>query len=77
MLGVDGVHRSGFATEYDVAIGQRLAKVLTGGDIPENTPVDEQYVLDLEREVFLSLCGEEKTQARIEHMLKTNRPLRN
>ncbi|MBW1844028.1 MAG: enoyl-CoA hydratase/isomerase family protein, partial [Deltaproteobacteria bacterium] len=77
VLGVDGFHRSGFATEYDVAIGQKLAKVLTGGDIPENTPVDEQYVLDLEREAFLSLCGEEKTQARIETMLKTNRPLRN
>jgi len=77
VLGVDGFHRSGFATEYDVAIGQKLAKVLTGGDIPENTPVDEQYVLDLEREAFLSLCGEEKTQARREKMLKTNRPLRN
>jgi len=77
VLGVDGFHRSGFATEYDVAIGQKLAKVLTGGDIPENTQVDEQYVLDLEREAFLSLCGEEKTQARIETMLKTNRPLRN
>ncbi len=77
VLGVDGFHRSGFATEYDVAIGQKLAKALTGGDIPENTLVDEQYVLDLEREAFLSLCGEEKTQARIETMLKTNRPLRN
>ena len=77
VLGVDGFHRSGFATEYDVAIGQKLARVLTGGDIPENTLVDEQHVLDLEREAFLSLCGEEKTQARIETMLKTNRPLRN
>jgi len=77
VLGVDGFRRSGYATEYDVAIGRRLAKALTGGDIPENTPVDEQRVLDLEREAFLSLCGEEKTQARIQHMLKTNRPLRN
>ncbi|MBW2495248.1 MAG: enoyl-CoA hydratase/isomerase family protein, partial [Deltaproteobacteria bacterium] len=77
VLGVDGFHRSGFATEYDVAIGKKLAKALTGGDVPDNTPVDEQHVLDLEREAFLSLCGEEKTQARIEAMLKTNRPLRN
>jgi 3-hydroxyacyl-CoA dehydrogenase len=77
VLGVDGFHRSGFATEYGVAIGRKLARVLTGGDIPENTAVDEQHVLDLEREAFLSLCGEEKTQARIEAMLKTNRPLRN
>jgi 3-hydroxyacyl-CoA dehydrogenase len=77
VIGVDGFHKSGFATEYDVAIGRRLAKVITGGNIPENTAVDEQHVLDLEREAFLSLCGEEKTQARIQHMLKTNRPLRN
>ncbi len=77
VLGVDGFRRSGYASEYDVEIGRRLAKVITGGDVPENTPVDEQHVLDLEREAFLSLCGEEKTQDRIQHMLKTNRPLRN
>jgi 3-hydroxyacyl-CoA dehydrogenase len=50
---------------------------LTGGDIPANAWVTEQDLLDLEREAFLSLCGEEKTIARIQHMLQTNKPLRN
>jgi 3-hydroxyacyl-CoA dehydrogenase len=50
---------------------------MTGGNLPDGTEVTEQYILDLEREAFVSLCGERKTQERIEYMLKTGRPLRN
>lgn len=67
----------GFATPHDVTVGKRLANVVTGGDIPSGTRVDEQHLLDLEREAFLSLCGEPKTLERIAHMLQTNKPLRN
>jgi 3-hydroxyacyl-CoA dehydrogenase len=58
-------------------VGNKLANVLTGGDVPTGTRLSEQYFLDLEREAFLSLCGEEKTQARIQHMLMKGKPLRN
>jgi 3-hydroxyacyl-CoA dehydrogenase len=71
------MQQGGHASAHDVAIGKRLANVLTGGDIPANSWVTEQHLLDLEREAFLSLCGEEKTIARIQHMLQTNKPLRN
>jgi len=54
-----------------------VAYVLCGGNVLENTKVSEQYLLDLEREAFLSLCGDPKTQARIQHMLTTGKPLRN
>jgi 3-hydroxyacyl-CoA dehydrogenase len=54
-----------------------VAEVLTGGNVLEGTVVSEQYLLDLEREAFLSLAGEPKTQARIQHMLETGKPLRN
>ena len=64
-------------TEHDRHIGQKLAHVLTGGDVSAVAPVTEQHLLDLEREAFLSLCGEEKTQERIAHMLETGKPLRN
>ncbi len=64
-------------SEHDRLIGSKLARVLTGGDTNGLRAVSEQEVLDLEREAFLSLCGEEKTKARIEHMLKTGKPLRN
>ena len=64
-------------SEYDRHIGQKLAHVITGGDVSAFTPVTEQHLLDLEREAFLSLCGEEKTQDRIAHMLETGKPLRN
>ena len=67
----------GFATGHDVTIGKKLAYVITGGDRPAGTPVTEQDLLDLEREVFLSLCGEEKTRDRIQHMLMKGKPLRN
>jgi 3-hydroxyacyl-CoA dehydrogenase len=68
---------AGYATEYDVHLGKKLAYVLCGGDIDSEYPVSEEYLLDLERETFLSLCGEAKTQERIAHMLKTKKPLRN
>ena len=58
-------------------MAKKLANVLTGGDVDLNTLVTEQYILDLEREAFLSLCGEAKTQERMKHMLDTGRPLRN
>ena len=67
----------GKATEHDVTVGKRIAHVLTGGDIPSNTWFDEQHILDLEREGFLSLCGEEKTRARIQYFLTNKKPLRN
>jgi 3-hydroxyacyl-CoA dehydrogenase len=66
-----------FISEHDALIATKLARILTGGDLPENTPVTEDYLLDLERESFLSLVGEPKTHARILAMLKTGRPLRN
>ena len=62
---------------YDRHIGQKLAHVITGGDVSAFTPVSEQHLLDLELEAFLSLCGEEKTQDRIAAMLETGKPLRN
>lgn len=77
LVGADGFARSGLASEYDLHIAKKLAKVLTGGNVPEGMEVDEQFLLDLEREAFLSLCGEEKTQQRIQHMLMHNKPLRN
>ena len=64
-------------SEYDRHIGQKLAHVITGGDVSAFSPVSEQHLLDLEREAFLSLCGEEKTQDRIAAMLETGKPLRN
>lgn len=64
-------------TDHEQVMAQGLAKVLTGGDVLEGTLVDEQRILDLEREVFLQLLGTEKTQARIQHFLTTGKPLRN
>ena len=66
-----------FITEHDSVIAKKLANVLTGGDVDLNTLVTEDYMLELEREAFMSLCGEEKTQARMKHMVETGRPLRN
>ena len=71
------MHQGGFATDHDMVVSKQLARVLTGGDIPTNTWVDEQHVLDLELEAFLSLCGEQGTQMRIQHFLQTGKPLRN
>ena len=64
-------------TDYEFHIGKKLAYVLTGGDFSSQQEVDEEYFLDLEREAFLSLCSERKTQERIQYMLKNNKPLRN
>jgi 3-hydroxyacyl-CoA dehydrogenase len=64
-------------TEYDAVIANKLAYVMTGGDLSKPAWVSEQYILDLEREAFLSLCGEEKTQARMWSLLQTGKPLRN
>ena len=66
-----------YISDYDTIVAKKVAYVLTGGDVEQNTLVTEHYILDLEREAFVSLCGEEKTQARIKHMLETGRPLRN
>jgi 3-hydroxyacyl-CoA dehydrogenase len=76
-LGVHLALRSGRISEHDALIGRKLAWILAGGDAPHATTLTEQQVLDLEREAFLSLCGERKTQERIAHTLKTGKPLRN
>lgn len=64
-------------TDYEFHIGKKLAYILTGGDFTSPQEVDEEYILDLEREAFLSLCGERKTQERMQYMLKNNKALRN
>ncbi|HEX8352892.1 MAG TPA: 3-hydroxyacyl-CoA dehydrogenase/enoyl-CoA hydratase family protein [Pyrinomonadaceae bacterium] len=76
-LGIHQLKRGGFISDYDAFLGEKLARILTGGDLNHETRVSEQYLLDLEREAFLSLCGQRKTQERIAHMLKTGKPLRN
>ena len=76
-LAVHMMIRGGFISEYDGHVARKLAHIITGGDLSHKTLVSEQYLLDLEREAFVSLCGERKTQERIQHMLKTGKPLRN
>ena len=66
-----------FITEYEGIIAGKLANVMTGGDLSRPAWVSEQYILDLEREAFLSLCGESKTQERMWALLNTGKPLRN
>ena len=66
-----------FISDHEVKIGNKVAEVLCGGAVSPGTPVSEQYLLDLEREAFLSLIGTRKTQDRMAHMLKTGKPLRN
>src|SRR5207249_11999477 len=68
---------AGQISEYDQKIGSKLAYVLCDGDLTSLHYVSEQYIMDLEREAFLSLCGEPKTMERIQHTLKTGKPLRN
>jgi 3-hydroxyacyl-CoA dehydrogenase len=75
--GVHGMWRANYATEHDVTVAKKLAYVMCGGDLSEPTLVSEQYLLDLEREAFLSLCGEKKTLERIQSVLKSGKPLRN
>ena len=67
----------GFASEHDAKIAKHIARILCGGDVAKGTELTEQHYLDLEREAFLSLTGEQKTQDRIQHMLMNNKPLRN
>lgn len=75
--GVHAMWRSGYATDHDVTVAKKLAYVMCGGDLSEPTLVSEQYLLDLEREAFLSLCGEKKTLERIQSLLKGGKPVRN
>ena len=75
-----GLHifsQGGYITEFETYIGSKMITVMTGGEHSKPTWVSEQYILDMEREAFLSLCGEEKTQQRMWHMLQTGKPLRN
>jgi 3-hydroxyacyl-CoA dehydrogenase len=76
-LGLHLMWRAGRISDHDVVVGRALAGVLTGGALPGRTTVSEQYLLDLEREAFLKLCGERKTLERIQHTLKTGKTLRN
>ncbi len=75
--GINGMFRGNYITDYDVKIAKKLAYVMCGGDLSEPTLVSEQYLLNLEREAFLSLCGEKKTLERIQSVLKTGKPVRN
>jgi len=75
--GIHGIGRANYATEHDMTVAKKLAYVMCGGDLSEPTLVSEQYLLDLEREAFLSLCGERKTLERIQSVLKGGKPLRN
>ena len=76
-LALWSMHEQGYITEHDVTVATKVGYVLCGGNVLENTKVSEQYLLDLEREAFLSLCGDPKTQARMQHTLTTGKPLRN
>jgi 3-hydroxyacyl-CoA dehydrogenase len=76
-LGVHLMWRAGHASDHDALIGRKLAHIFGGGQVPHATTVSEQYLLDLEREAFMSLLGERKTLERIQHTLKTGKPLRN
>ena len=76
-LGVHIMRQGEYITDYEVKLGTKIAEVLCGGNVTPGTPISEQYVLDLEREGFKSLCGEKKTQERIQFTLKTGKTLRN
>jgi len=76
-LGAWSARQGNFISDYDVVIAEKLAHVLSGGRLTGAQTVSEQYLLDLEREAFLSLCGNPKTQERMQYMLKTGKPLRN
>tara|TARA_B100001142_G_scaffold328927_1_gene390436 strand:+ start:9433 stop:11823 length:2391 start_codon:yes stop_codon:yes gene_type:complete len=77
MVGANSMYRAGYITEHEKLMSEKLAYAICGGDLSSPTLVSEEYLLDLEREAFLSLCGERKTLERIEHMLKKGKPLRN
>ncbi|HNU13880.1 MAG TPA: 3-hydroxyacyl-CoA dehydrogenase/enoyl-CoA hydratase family protein [Chitinophagaceae bacterium] len=75
--GIHAMRTANYATEHDSVVAKKLAYIMCGGDLSEPTLVSEQYLLDLEREAFLSLCGEKKTLERIQSVLKSGRPIRN
>jgi 3-hydroxyacyl-CoA dehydrogenase len=75
--GIHGMRQANYATEHDSTVAKKLAYVMCGGDLSEPQLVSEQYLLDLEREAFLSLCGEKKTLERIQSVLKAGKPVRN
>jgi len=77
LVGTDGMQAGKYITEHEQKMANKLAYVMAGGDLSEPQMVSEQYLLDLEREAFLSLCGERKTLERLEHMMKKGKPLRN
>ena len=77
LVGTDQMAAGKYISEHDKKIANKLAYVMAGGDLSENQLVSEQYLLDLEREAFLSLTGERKTLERLQHMLKKGKPLRN
>jgi 3-hydroxyacyl-CoA dehydrogenase len=76
-MGVWMAREGGYISAHDAAIGEKLAFILSGGRLTGTPQVSEQYLLDLEREAFLSLCGRVETQQRMQHMLKTGKALRN
>ena len=77
LAGINGMWRANYATDHDAFVARKLAYVMCGGDLSSQSLVSEQYLLDLEREAFLSLCGEKKTLERIQSVLKSGRPIRN
>ena len=76
-MGLFYMREGGYISAYDEHVARKVAQIMTGGNLPDGTEVTEQYLLDLEREAFVSLCGEVKTQERMEYMLKKGKPLRN
>ncbi len=77
LAGINGMRSAGYATAHDALVATKLAYVMCGGDLSEPALVSEQYLLDLEREAFLSLCGEKKTLERLQSVLKSGKPVRN
>jgi 3-hydroxyacyl-CoA dehydrogenase len=75
--GINVMWRGNYATDHDVIVAKKLAYVMCGGDLSEPTEVSEQYLLDLERQAFLSLCGEKKTLERLQSVIKSGKPVRN
>ena len=76
-LGIYLMRQGEYISDHDAKVASNVARVLSGGNVTAGTPISEQYLLDLEREGFLSLCGEAKTMERIAYTLKTGKPLRN
>ena len=76
-LGIHLMRQAEYISDHDVKVATKVAEIICGGNVTPGTPVSEQYLLDLEREGFKSLCGEKKTQERIQFTLKTGKPLRN